>query len=210
MAHFDLNEQEQIANVKYFWRDWGKYLLALIITIIIGYAGSSAYNWHQQSQAQSAAAIYLDFNNALTANDVPKALQVTDKLVAELPATEYASLASLQAAKLAFDKKNYPAAEKYLVWTKDNSKDKSLQSIAVLRLASVYIDEQKFDKAREMLKTKHYLSFDGLFYESRGDMYIAMGDLNKARDAYKEGLQKSANDPSTQQAIQMKLDVIGG
>ena len=41
-------------------------------------------------------------------------------------------------------------------------------------------------------------------------MYIAMGDLNKARDAYKEGLQKAANDPSTQQAIQMKLDVIGG
>ena len=210
MAHFDLNEQEQIANVKYFWRDWGKYLLALIIILIVGYAGSSAYNWHQQSQAQSAAAIYLDFNTALTANDTPKALKAADKLVAELPGTEYASLASLQAAKLVFEQKNYPAAEKYLIWTKDNSRDKSLQSLAVLRLASVYIDEQKFDKAREMLKTKHDLSFDGLFYEGRGDMYIAMGDLNKARDAYKEGLQKAANDPSTQQAIQMKLDVIGG
>ena len=74
----------------------------------------------------------------------------------------------------------------------------------------MYIDQQKFDKAREMLKIKHDLAFDGLFYEGRGDMYIAMGDLNKARDAYKEGLQKAANDPSTQQAIQMKLDVIGG
>jgi len=40
-------------------------------------------------------------------------------------------------------------------------------------------------------------------------MYIAMGDMTKARDAYKEGMQKAANDPSTQQAIQMKLDILG-
>ena len=210
MAHFDLNEQEQIANVKYFWRDWGKYLLTLVIVLILGYIGSTAYSWHQQNQAQKAAAIYLDFSNAITANDTVKALKDADELIADLPATEYAPLAGLQAAKLAFGEKKYPKAEKYLVWTKDNSKDKALQSIAALRLASVYIDQQKFDKAREMLKIKHDLAFDGLFYEGRGDMYIAMGDLNKARDAYKEGLQKAANDPSTQQAIQMKLDVIGG
>lgn len=210
MAHFDLNEQEQIANVKYFWRDWGKYIAALVVVLILGYVGSSVYTWHQQSQAQQAAAVYETFTNAVESNNTQLIYKTADDLVQNLPKTEYASMAALQAAKTAFNQKDFAKSEKYLNWTKDNSNDKSLQSIATLRLASVYIDENQFDKAREMLKTKHDLAFDGLFYEGRGDMYIAQGDLNKARDAYKEGLQKAANDPSTQQAIQMKLDIIGG
>lgn len=210
MAHFDLNEQEQIANVKYFWRDWGKYIVAIVIILILGYIGSSIYNWHQQSQAQDAAKVYEKFSGAITSGNTNLVYTTADDLMTNLPKTEYAGMATLQAAKVAFDSKDLSKAEKYLVWTKENANDKSLQSIATLRLASVYIDENKFDKAREMLKTKHDLAFDGLFYEGRGDMYIAQDDLAKARDAYKEGLQKAANDPSTQQAIQMKLDIIGG
>jgi predicted negative regulator of RcsB-dependent stress response len=210
MAHFNLEEQEQIAKVKYFWKDWGLYIAIFIIVLIVGYAGNSAYSWHQQNQASKAAAVYASITTAVTANDSKQVYTVTDDLIKNLPGTEYAALASLQAAKMAFTAKDYALATKYLSWAKDNASDKSLQSIAILRLASVDIDQQKFDDARKLLMTKHDLAFDGLFYESRGDMYIAMGDLNKARDAYKEGLQKAANDPSTSQAIQMKLDIIGG
>ena len=210
MAHFDLNEQERIANVKYFWKDWGKYLALLVGVLIIGYIGSSVYQWHQKSQSQKAAAVYAQFSDAISAKNNPQAFKLTDELIANQPGTEYTPMASLVVAKIAFDQKNYPQAEKYLGWVKENAKDKSLQSIAILRLASVKIDQGKLDQARELLRSKHDLAFDGLFYESRGDLYIAMGDLVKARDAYKEGLQKAANDPSTQQAIQMKLDIIGG
>lgn len=210
MAHFDLNEQEQIATVKYFWKDWGKYIAAVVVLLILGYVGSTGYNWYNTKQSAKAAQIYAGVITALNNNQDAEVYKITDQLIADLPNTEVTSMSAMQAAKLSFTKKNYAQAEKYLLWTKDKSSDKSLQSLAALRLASVYIDEKKFDKAREMLKVKHDLSFDGLFYEGRGDMYIAMGDLNKARDAYKEGLQKAANDPSTQQAIQMKLDIIGG
>jgi predicted negative regulator of RcsB-dependent stress response len=210
MAHLDLHEQEQVDKLKYFWRDWGKYIGGVIVLLIIGYISSTAYSWHQQSQAKNAATIYSDFTKAVTSGDMQKSFTIADNLTQNLPGTEYAAMADISAAKLAFDKKDYALAEKYLIWTKDNAKDKSLQSIAALRLASVYIDEQKFDKARETLKTKHDIAFDGLFYEGRGDLYVAMGDLTKARDAYKEGLQKAANDPTTGQAIQMKLDIIGG
>lgn len=210
MAHFDLNEQEQIENVKYFWKDWGKYIVLLVVVLIIGYVGNSLYTWYQGSHAKDAANVYAEFTSALKAKDNVKVLKTADQLVAQMPKTEYAALASLQAAKVAFDQKNYAAAEKYLSWVLNNAKDKSLQSVAAIRLSSVYIDQKKFDKAREVLRTKHDIAFDGLFYENRGDLYVAMDDLPKARDSYKEGLQKSANDPSTQQAIQMKLDILGG
>ena len=210
MAHFNLEEQEQIAKVQYFWKDWGIYLIIIAVVLVLGYIGSSTYNWYQGSQAQKAAVLYDNFSTAVNNQNNKQAYQITDDLISNLPSTEYAAMASLQSAKIAFTTKDYPMATKYLSWAKDNAKDKSLQSIATLRLASVDIDQQKFDEARKLLLTKHDLAFDGLFYEARGDMYIAMGDLNKARDAYKEGLQKAANDPSTGQAIQMKLDIIGG
>lgn len=210
MAHLDLHEQEQVDKLKYFWRDWGKYIILVVALLIIGYIGSSGYSWYQQSQSQKAVVIYQEFTQAVTSGDNSKAFSAADKLTSEMPKTEYAAMATISAGKIAFETKDYAKAEKYLTWAKDNSTDKSLQTIALLRLASVYIDEQKFDKAREMLKTKHDIAFDGLFYEGRGDMYVAMGDLNKARDAYKEGLQKAANDPTTQQSIQMKIDIIGG
>lgn len=210
MAHLDLHEQEQVDKLKYFWRDWGKYIIGIVVLLIIGYVVSSAYSWYQQSQSQKAAALYVDFSKNVTSGNAEKTYADADKMIAEMPKTEYTAMAAIEAAKVSFDKKDYAKAEKYLSWAKDNASDKSLQTIAIIRLASVLIDEQKFDKARELLKTKHDIAFDGLFYEGRGDLYIAMGDLNKARDAYKEGLQKAANDPTTQQAIQMKLDIIGG
>lgn len=210
MAHLDLHEQEQVDKLKYFWRDWGKYIIAAVVLLVAGYVVSSSYGWYQQSQAQKAVGIYSDFNKNITAGNKDKAFSDADKLIADMSGTEYASMAGISAAKLAFDAKDYSKAVKYLSWVKDNSSDKSLATIATIRLANVYIDQNNFDKARELLKTKHDIAFDGLFYEGRGDLYVAMGDLAKANAAYKEGLQKAANDPSTQQAIQMKLDIIGG
>lgn len=209
MAHFDLNEQERIDSIKYYWRIWGKYIVTLIAVLVVSYIASSIYGWYGKTHAEKAAVIYAEFTTALAAKNNQQIMVITDKLIDTLPSTEYAPMAALQAAKVAVDNKDFSKASKLLNWVKGNSKDKSLQSIAILRLASISIDQGKFDKARELLRTKHDLAFDGLFYEARGDMYIAMGDMVKARDAYKEGLQKAANDPSTQQAIQMKLDIIG-
>lgn len=210
MAHFDLHEQEQLAKVKYLWKDWGKYLIVSVSLVILGYIGSSIYQWQQKSQAQEAAVLYTQLGSAVAANEFKQVFKLTDQLMLTLPRTEYTAMASLIAAKVAFKQKNYALTRKYLTWTKSNARDRSLQSLAILRLASVSIDQGDFAQARELLKSKHDLAFDGLFYENRGDMYIAMGDLTKAKDAYKEGLQKAANEPTTQQSIQMKLDLIGG
>lgn len=209
MAHLNLDEQEQVDKIKYFWKDWGKYLIILVILIGLGYAGTSAYSWHQASQSEKAVTVYQSFVTSFNTKNNSEAFNTADSLLANYASTEYAAMASITAAKLSVDSKDYAKAEHYLTWATSHSVDKSLKSIAVLRLASVYVDEGKFDQAREVLKTKHDIAFDGLFYEAKGDTFVAMGDLDKARDSYKEGLQKAANDPSTQQAIQMKMQIIG-
>lgn len=202
-------QDQQIDRLRFFWQRFGKYIIGLIFILIIGYIASSVNVWHKKSQAEDAAQAYANLNKALTDKD-EKLISGYEKIfIDKFTKTQYAPMALMQLAKYNFDQKKYPETIRLLSWVKDNSVDKSLKTIAVLRLASVYVDQKQFDKALELLKTKHDLAFDALFYEARGDMYVAKSDLEKARDAYKQGLQKAANDPGAQQILQMKLDVIG-
>ena len=118
-------------------------------------------------------------------------------------------MASMTAAKVAWKKNDLKTAVNLLNWTIANAKDQGLVSVSRLRLADIYIDQGKFDLAMNLMFEKHDPAFDPLYYTKRGDLYVAKGDLNKARDAYKEAIQKAGQDTSMAQGVQMRLDVLG-
>lgn len=209
MSHFDLHEQEQISNLRYFWNRGGKYLALLIVIAFFAYFIYVWLNWRSSSESSNASQVYATFIEKANSSDKDKSLLIANQLQNEYPKTEYASMASILAAKITWDKKDIPSTIKYLNWTIDNSKDPGLVSTSQLRLADVYIDEKKFDKAIQLMFQKHDPAFDPLFYSKRGDLYVAKGDLTKARDAYKEALQKAGQDSSMAQGIQMRLDILG-
>ncbi|MCC2645857.1 MAG: hypothetical protein K0R94_1635 [Burkholderiales bacterium] len=207
MAHFDLHEQEQLTRLKYFWRDWGKYIIAVLVIAVMAYVAEVIWESYTTSRAAKAAIV---FNSLNTTKDAATVYKLADSLKNKYPGTEYTPMGLIVAAKLANDNKDKVKAGAYLKWVIKNSKDKGLAAFAMLRLANIYIDEQKFDLALSTLMQKHEASFDVLFYERRGDLYVARNDLTKARDAYKEALEKAGQDQNTANGIQMKLDVIGG
>lgn len=209
MAHFDLHEQEQISNLKYYWNRGGKYIVLVLVAAVAAYLGSVFWNWHNTSKATSAAAVYANFTNSVNSNDKTGALNYTYELENQYPNTEYSAMASLTTAKIVWKNNDSATAIKLLSWTIDNAKDQGLVSVARLRLADVYIDQKKFDKALQLMLEKHDPAFDALYYTKRGDLYIAKGDSTKARDAYKEALQKAGDDSNLSQGIQMRLDVLG-
>jgi predicted negative regulator of RcsB-dependent stress response len=209
MAKFDLHEQEQISNLKYFWQRGGKYIASLVVVGLIAYAIDGWWVWHNTNRAANAATIYATFTDAYTADNKDKVLNITKDLQQNYPKTEYATMASLLSAKTAWANKDLSSAAKLLNWVIDNSADNGMVSTARLRLADIYIDEKKFDKAIRLMFEKHDPVFDPLYYTKRGDLYVAQGDLNKARDAYKEALQKAGQDPNMSQGIQMRLDILG-
>jgi predicted negative regulator of RcsB-dependent stress response len=208
MAHFDLHEQEQISKIKYFWRDWGKYITSVVVVAIIAYVSSVVWNWHNESQAQRAAVIYAKFMEGVNGNNSGLALQNALLLEKNYPATEYSSLASIWAAKLVAPKDTNTAI-KLLNWTINHASDKGLVNLARLDLATLFIDQKRFTEAQQLLMQKHDPVFDGQYYETLGDLYVAQGNLVMARDAYKAALQKSPQDSPVGQSIQFKLDVLG-
>ncbi len=210
MAHFDLHEQEQLTKIKYFWRDWGKYIVGIVVIAMLAYISNVLWVANASSNATKAAVIYNQINDAAKAKDKNTVYTLTDDLKNKYSRVEYTTMASIIAAKVAIDAKDMDKATAYLEWVIKKSKDKGMVAIAMLRLADVYIDQKKFDLAHTTLMKDHDASFDSLFYAKRGDLYVAQGDLTKARDAYKAAIDKAGQDQNMAGSIQMKLDVLGG
>lgn len=205
----NLEEQERIDTLRYFLRDWGKYIVALIAVIIIAYTVDSLWGWYQVRDSSKAAVLYQNFSDALKSNNTKSLYSITDTMENNYAANEYTAMASIMAAKVAKTKDNNVLAEKYLKFVVTNAKNKGLCDVARLRLADVYIDEQKFNLVVPLLMEKHDKNFDALYYSKRGDLYLARGDLTKARDAYKEALKIAGDNQSVAEIIQMRLDVLG-
>lgn len=210
MAHLNLHEQDQVTKLKYFWRDWGKYIVSIVIVAFVAYLVSFFWGLHSKNQAVKAAAVYAKFTDSVSNNNSSQAYTLANELENSYPSVEYSAMASIWAAKLSLNDKHPDQAIKYLTWTISHAKDNGLADLARLKLANVYIDQQKFDQALSLLMEKHNAAFDVLYYSTRGDLYVAKGESAKARDAYKEAIQKSGQDSGLAQSIQLKLDVLGG
>jgi predicted negative regulator of RcsB-dependent stress response len=111
-------------------------------------------------------------------------------------------------AKVAFSKKDYVIAIKYINNILEHSKDKSMLAIAKLRLSDIYIDQNKLDDALQLLANKQGSDFDVLFYQKQGDVYLLKKDIVKAKDSYNAALQSAGGNQELMSLIKMKIDFI--
>ena len=54
----DLEEQEQVAELKAWWKQHGNLIVAVILAASVGFAGWQGWRWYQANQAAHAAALY--------------------------------------------------------------------------------------------------------------------------------------------------------
>ncbi len=222
MVKLDLHEQEQLSKLTYFWRDYGRYIVGFLIVIIVAYVSNEIWETSIENQAKRASELYTNFTMAEKNLNTVELYKIAKELEQSTPKSQYATLASITAAKYAFSQKKYASAIDFLNWVINTSKDKGMVSIAVLRLADVYIDQKKFSEALKLLvdvssnksgagtsEINASSDFAPLFYEKRGDLYLAKGDFNKARDAYQEVLKRASGDESIKRSVQLKLDLLG-
>ena len=56
--HLDLEEQEQLDQIKHFWKQYGNLITWLLIAVLAAYAGWNGFQYWQRSQASQASALY--------------------------------------------------------------------------------------------------------------------------------------------------------
>lgn len=183
-THLDLEEQEQLDQLKSFWKQYGNLITWVLIVVLGGYAAWNAWNWWQRDQAVKAGAMYDELDRAAQAGDADKAGRVFADMKERFARTTFTAQGALLAARTQFEKGQADNARATLAWVAENAREDELRTIARLRLAGVLLDEKKYDEALKQLDAATAKEFKGLVADRRGDILLAQGKTDEAKAAY--------------------------
>ncbi|MBS4020590.1 MAG: tetratricopeptide repeat protein [Dechloromonas sp.] len=210
MAHYDLEEQEQIDTLKTWWKMYGNLVTSLVTAAALAVVGWQGWNWYQNNETAKAATVFAALEQAVEQGDAQRIKATAGELTAKFGRSGYASLGALLAARQSFDAGDLKTAKAQLTWVTDNAKDE-LRDIARLRLAAVLLDEQAYDEALKALEATSAAAFQARFQELRGDILVAQGKPADARTAYQAALDQAAAKAGSpaRELLQQKLDSLG-
>lgn len=209
MAAYDLEEQEQIDEIKAWWKQYRGLVILVVAAILVTVGGMRGWSYYQNKQGLEAGELYTQLQGAVGANDPKKVQDIAAVLIDRYGRTGYAQFAALAAAKAAFDGGDLAAATGRLQWVVDNARDVETRDIARLRLAIVFLDQKKYDDALKLLEAQHVDSLSALYGDLKGDVLVAQGKVQEARASYQLALDKSDARSSYRALIQVKLDALG-
>ena len=210
MAHLDLEEQEQLAQLKSWWSSYGGLIAMGLIALALMFSGYHGWSYWKNRQAAEASAQFETLTKALQSTDVKAVRDSSGELLEKYPATTYAALGALSSARYFFEKNDLKAAKAQLQWVIDKAKSDEFRDLARLRLANILLDEKGFDEALKLLETKFGAAFGAQVALLRGDVLAAKRQTAEARTAYKVALDKTdVKDAGLRESIQMRIDALG-
>jgi predicted negative regulator of RcsB-dependent stress response len=206
---YDFEEQERIAELKAWWEDNRLYVLGAVIAAFLAFAGYRGWVYWNARQAEEAAGLYRPVAEAVKAKDAKKIADSAQSLVDKYPRSYYASEAALVAAKSAFEAGNLEEARKRLEWVMANGVEEH-RGVARMRLASILMEQKKYDEALKVLDTSKEEAFVPLAADLRGDIMLAQGRIDEARAAYKLAMDKAGPRNPVKNIAETKLNALGG
>lgn len=198
----DDHEREQV--VRQWWHEnWKPIVLGIVIALagLVGFRQYQSYTLHQ-SQEQAYALYQLQYKLATSADtavaDAKKFLDEHQDI--------YGALLALDLAAVEAEKGEFKSAEDHARFAAKHG-GKLVEPSSYLSLARIQAQQKQYDDA---IKTLGNVTSDAYAVEKaeiRGDVLIAKGDRDGARDAYQQAMKlcqekKQQIDP----LLTMKLD----
>ena len=186
-------EDEQEQQIKKWIKENALQIVAGITLGLGGIWGLDAYKAYQYQQSVNARTLYLNASPV-----------VFEQLNADHADSGYLQQATLMQAKTAAKNKNYELALQHLSTLTDDE-NPLIANIATMRIANVQLEMGDFSKAIATLNSKESGEFNGLYNQLKGDIYVADGKINKAKEHYKLALTQISKDSELQSLINIKL-----
>jgi predicted negative regulator of RcsB-dependent stress response len=207
----DLEEQEQVAELKAWWNQHGNLIVSAITAAALAFAGWQGWRWYERKQAAEAGALYDTIMRASRAGDA-KALRDADgALLENYSRTLYASLGALLAARFYYEHNDAKGAKAQLQWVLEHARTDDFRDLARLRLAAILLDEKAYDEALKLLDEQHASAYDSQYAAAKGDVLVAKQQLDEARAAYRVALDKAGSGSAAfRESVRMRLEALGG
>jgi predicted negative regulator of RcsB-dependent stress response len=207
--HLDLEEQEQLDDLKHFWKQYGDLITWGLIAIFGAFAAWNGYQYWQRNQAAQAAVMYDEVERAATSGDAAKLDRTFADMQSRFSGTAFAQQAGLLAAKTYHDKGKLDEAKAALTWVAGKSADEGYQAIAKLRLAGVLLESKGYDEALKQLSGGFPKDFEPLAADRRGDVLLAQGKKTEARAEYEKAYKGMDERTEYRRLVEVKLNALG-
>ncbi len=205
----DLEEQEQLDQLKHFWAQYGNLISWFLIAVLSVFAGWNAYQYWQRSQSTQAAALFDELERVAKTNDTLKLSRVLGDMKEKFASTSYAQQAGLLSAKVYVEAGKQDEAKSVLSWVADTSSDEGYQAIARLRLVGILIESKAYDEALKQLSGSFPADFAALVADRRGDVYFAQGKKSEAGAEFLKAYKTLDEGAEYSRLVEVKLASLG-
>lgn len=210
-------EEETIEALKQWWQENGRQLALLIIVVFAAYTGWLLWQNARLDSGEAASDLYeeilslavVDQGVTISDADSLRIIEAATQLQSDFAGSVYAKYGALFAAQQHVRGGNLNAAEDSLQWILDNAEDGMFSSTepgllltANLRLGRILLAKGELERALTVVNSVDPQTFEAAFAELRGDIYMAMGRPEDARDAYLAAQEAGSNSD----ALRMKSE----
>lgn len=207
--HLDLEEQEQLDELKHFWKQYGDLITWALIVVFGAVAAWNGYQYWQSRQASQATVLYDEVERAALSGDMARLDRSLADMKDRFGGTVYAGQAGLLAAKTYYDKGNIDASRAALTWVVDKASDDGYQSIAKLRLAGILFETKAYDEALKLAAGSFPKDFAALAADRRGDILAAQGKKAEAKAEYQTAYKGFDERSEYRRLVEVKLNALG-
>ncbi len=207
--HLDLEEQEQLAEIKHFWDQYGNLITWVMIAVFGSIAAWNGWQYWQRTEAVHAAAMYDEVERAAVAGDTSRVERAFSDMKDKFGRTTYAQQAALLTARVLADKGNPEGAKAALVWVAGNASDEGYQAVARLRLAGILVEAKAYDEALKQLTGDLPSEFAALAADRRGDVYNLQGKKAEAKAEYAKAYKGFEERSEYRRLLEVKLSALG-
>ena len=204
----DLEEQEQVDELKALWKKYGSYITRGVIAFFVFYGLFQGWGYYQTKQSLGASEAYQSIV-VLDEKNTKEIMQKSQKLVDDYSGTPYAGRAAILFAKASYLEGNKDKAKEKLDWAASHAKESATESIALIQLGQILVEEKKYEDALKRVNDVDNEGYLGLSNDLKGDILNAMGKKEEAKKAYQEALKRFGPKDPYAKFTQEKLESLG-
>lgn len=203
----DLSEKEQIQEIRAWWAENGRFVIAGVVLGIAAIFGWNQWRSSVEETRIEASNLFEDIMVAAFNGDLGAAEAAAGELFDNYQRTVYPDQARLALARIYMDKgRDQDAADvlRELIVPDDETE---IQMLGRLRLAKVLLYQGKSGEVIELLKDRSESGFYARYNEVLGDAYVAEGAYAEAQAAYEAALSENPQLSTVDNnLIQLKLN----
>jgi hypothetical protein len=201
----EVDEELRREQLRKLWEQYGNYLIALIVVVLLAVAGWRGYEWWQAKRAAEAS-VKFDAAAALLEQGKTAEAKAAFEALANSDAAGYRPLARLRAAAVGAGQDSKAAVGAYDAIAQDSSVDPALRELAQLNAALLLVDTAPY--AEFAARAEPMAVGSSTFRHNARELLALSAWRNHDAVAAQRWFDLIASDPQTPPTIRERVDIL--